>query len=235
MEKKSALTKDFPTPMTVWVPMLLALTLPIFYFYYGRYNSYERFFSSPGAEATLSPYLFEWIFAIVLFGIVPLLASIGLLGTKPKESGFSLGSFSKIWLIFLLSMALIILYAWGAARFYEFQEIYPRYKLIGMENDGIVMIYYTTLIIAILFREFFFRGFLLQALKVRLGGWGAIIFTAAISSPLYLNGSPVESTLAIPLNLIFGWIAYKSGSVFYTAILSALWFIAIDWFIILGI
>ncbi len=221
--------------MNVWVPMVLALTVPVFYFYYGRADSFVRFFSSPGAEAALSPYLFEWAFAIVIFGLVPLLADVGLLGKSPSESGFNSGHFSKVWHIFLLSLALIMLYAWGAARFYEFQDIYPRYKLIGMENSGIVVLYYGMLFLALLFREYFFRGFLLHTLKVNLGGWGAILFTAALSSPLFLNGSPVESTLAIPLNLLLGWIAYNSGSIFYTAILSGLWFIAIDWFIILGI
>jgi membrane protease YdiL (CAAX protease family) len=235
LSKKGIFKPEYPTPMAVWAPIGLALTIPVFYYYYGRSHSYIRFFSSSDATSTLSPYLFEWLFAIVLFGLIPLLTDIGLLGKKPGESGFSIGSVKNIWHVFTMSLLLILLYAWGAARLYEFQEIYPRYKLIGMENDGIIAVYYIILFLAVLFREYFFRGFLLHALKVHLGGWGAILFTAAIASPLYLNGSPVESTLAIPLNLLLGWLALKSGSVFYTAILSGLWFIALDWFIILGI
>lgn len=227
---------DIPrTPSAIWIPLLLALALPTFFYYYGRMESYTRFFQGPGGDVALAPVYYQWIFGLVVFLLIPLLSWTGLLGYPLKDSGLMAGNVKFGLIVFFPALAMFILYAWGAAKLYEFQDIYPFYKYIGMEKLLIVSCYYVLALLYFISREFFLRGFLLQSLKKYVGGMGAVFIAAVVASPLFVNGSPLESTIALVLNVFLGWLALRSGSIWYGSLLSWAWMLAIDWFIILGI
>jgi ABC-2 type transport system permease protein/sodium transport system permease protein len=74
--------------------------------------------------------------------------------------------------------------------------------------------------------EFFFRGYLLGALRGRMPAWGAIVLTGAVFGLFHANVGgliAVERVLSsMLLGLVLGWICWHTGSVIPGMVLHAL-------------
>lgn len=223
------------TKSNVWIPLLLGLLLSVFYFYHGRMSTYERFFSNNTITAPLLSVYYQWLSAVLIFLIVPSLTWSGVMGYRLQDMGLRLGEWKKGLIAVSIGLPLMLVYAFGASRMYEFQGIYPLYKYIGMENMWVIFRYYLTAFLFYFSYEAFIRGFIFNAMKDEFGVLGAILIAALVGAPVYIGASEMEGVLSIVLHLGFGYIAWKSRSFIYTALLSWVWLVAVDWFIILGI
>ncbi len=223
------------TKSNIWIPLLLALLLSVFYYYHGQMKTYDRFFSDNTMGAPLMSVYYQWMSAILLFFIIPVLTWTGIMGYRLKEMGFAFGDWKKGLIALGIGIPVMLGYAWGASRMYEFQDIYPLYKYIAMENTWLIIRYYFTALLFCFSYEAFIRGFVFNAMKDDVGVLGAVLIASLAGAPVYISASEMQGVLSIILHLSFGFIAWKSRSFFYTAILSWIWIVALDWFIILGI
>ncbi|MCK5684423.1 CPBP family intramembrane metalloprotease [bacterium] len=223
------------THSEVWLPLIPAFLLPVFYYYFGLSKSYELFFAGQGAELSATPVYYEWIFGILLFTLVPILSWTGLLGYKIKDLGFRFGPWKTALSSFAMMLVFMLGYAWIAARFEEFHEIYPKFKYIGMAENFEITKYYALAFLFFFSRELFFRGFVLQGLQRRLGPAAAILISSMAAAPLFAAASILEGTVGLMVNFLFATIAVKTHSFYYGAILSWIWMLSLDWMIIFGI
>jgi len=67
----------------------------------------------------------------------------------------------------------------------------------------------TAILVVPFFEEMIFRGFLLRALSQRLGGTGAVLFTATVFALLHRNA--YASGPAFVLGLLLGWLYWRTG------------------------
>ncbi len=227
--------KTMRTKSEIWIPLALALILPIFYFYYGRAGAYDLFFAAQGSDLNPASMYYEWSFGILFFSFVPLLTWTGVLGYPLKDIGFRTGRLLPAAALFTLSLILLLGYAFVATRFDEFHAAYPRFKYIGMENMHVIIRYYALALVFFFARELFFRGFLVQGLKDQLGMAAAILISTLAAAPMFAGASILEGTIAILVNLMYGFIAVRTGSFMYSALISWIWMIAVDWSIIYGL
>jgi len=223
------------TKSNIWIPLLLGLLMSVFYFYHGRMSTFERFFSNNTMTAPLLSVYYQWLSAVLVFLLVPLLTWTGVMGYRTKEMGFTFGDWKKGLIALGIGIPLMVAYAFGASKMYEFQGIYPLYKYIGMENMSVIVRYYLTAFLFYFSYEAFIRGFIFHSMKDEIGVLGAVLIASLVGAPVYIGTSEMEGVLSIVIHLSFGYIAWKSRSFIYTAILSWIWLICIDWFIILGI
>ncbi|MCK5521077.1 MAG: CPBP family intramembrane metalloprotease [Candidatus Marinimicrobia bacterium] len=227
--------KEIRTPSEAWLPLLPAFLLPIFFFYFGRAESFEIFFGAPGAELSTSPIYYEWGFGILLFTIIPILIWTGVLGYSIKDIGIHFGSVKKILLLFPAVFIFILIYAYIAANFQEFHLLYPRFKYIGMSDSNEIIKYYFIASLFIFSHELFFRGFIIQGLKNNLGPAAAILISSMAAAPIFAASSIMEGTIGIIVNLLYATLAVRSGSFLYSALLAWIWMFTLDWMIIYGI
>ncbi|MDK2976489.1 MAG: protease family protein [Candidatus Marinimicrobia bacterium] len=223
------------TKSNVWIPLLLGLLLSVFYFYHGRMSTFERFFSNNTITAPLLSVYYQWLSAVLIFFIIPSLTWTGVMGYRLKEMGLRFGDWKKGLLSLAIGIPLMVLYAFGASQMYEFQDIYPLYKYIGMENLWVILRYYLTAFLFYFSYEAFIRGFIFHAMKDEIGVLGAILIAALVGAPVYIGASEMEGIMSILLHMAFGVVAWKTRSFLYTAVLGWIWLMAVDWFIILGV
>lgn len=229
------MSKNVRTRSEVWLPLIPAFLLPIFFYYFGRSEAYMVFFASQGAELSAAPVYYEWIFGILLFSLIPILTWTGILGYKLADMGFKPGMAKSLLTTFLPMLILLLVYAYAASRFEEFHLNYPRFKYIGMSAAPEIIQYYGLALVFFFARELFFRGFIVQSLLPQLGPAAAILISSMAAAPVFATVPVIQGTLGIVINLLFGLIAVRTGSFIHTALLSWIWMLALDWLIIYGI
>ena len=80
------------------------------------------------------------------------------------------------------------------------------------------------MIVAPLFEEIFFRGFLFRGIANSwLGAPGAIVITAAVWALIHLQYSWTDIGMIFLLGLFLGYARYRTGSTTLTVLLHALW------------
>jgi len=80
--------------------------------------------------------------------------------------------------------------------------------------------------------EYFFRGFLLLGLSPRLGPVAANVLQAGIVTMAHLGKPGIELAAAFPASLLFGWLALRTGSIWYPLGIHWVVGVALDWFIL---
>jgi uncharacterized protein len=146
-----------------------------------------------------------------------LLAGLPILWLKLVErrglaqAGFTLGQ-PRVWLRWLLPLAALVLPAiLLATRLPTVHAAYPRLALARTQPWLLVP---STVAFAIygLGWEFFFRGFLLLGLSRHIRGW-AILVQAIPCTLLHIGKPNLEIMAAFPAALVFGAIAFRTGSI----------------------
>lgn len=75
-------------------------------------------------------------------------------------------------------------------------------------------LWFTALVMAPLFEEFYFRGFLLAGLmRSRLGPWGAVLSTSIIWTAIHLQYDSFELGVLLLFGIVLGWARVKTGSI----------------------
>ena len=101
-----------------------------------------------------------------------------------------------------------------------------------------ILVYFVSYVMYYIGWEYLFRGLLLKGTIDTVGPLGAILITTLISALIHTSiggfGKPMIETLsAIPAGFIFGYISFKTESIYYTLYIHALIGILTDLFIFL--
>ena len=120
-----------------------------------------------------------------------------------------------VWLVLTATAVLLYhLFAWVA----EPQNVAGYYLQIYEGTPYPVLFWLAIVVVAPLFEEIFFRGFMYRGLAgSRLGVPGAIAITAAIWAVIHSQYQPMLMGVVFVLGLFFGIARWRSGSVLMTS------------------
>ncbi len=177
-------------------------------------------FTEGGTYGFLAPSLYQFAAAFVLFLVVPWLIVTRLLGERPADYGWRMGTLRDNLLTLSWGIPLVFVLAALSAAKPEFQAQYPlfisrlpAFPLRG-QNVAVFALYEFTYVFYYVGYEFFFRGFALCGLKPAWGKWGAILFQAAVSTLLHYDKPLPELITAFPGGIVFGLVALRGRSLF---------------------
>lgn len=174
-----------------------------------------------------------FISSFLLFGAVPLALVVGLWHRNPREYGLQLGDWR--WglkaVAVLLPVVLFVL-VYPASQTVEMRDFYPLDR--QLENVGPSFLYHEVLRGVLFYTgwEFVFRGFALFGLRKYVGDWAAIAIQTILSFLWHVGFPTGEIVMSIPGGILFGYLALRTGSVFWPWLMH--WFIAVglDFFIL---
>jgi len=200
---------------------ILFITVVLFiYCYFGSYSFFDKTF-----QDTPNPEYFRIIYhhvaCFVLFFVVGLLYTKLIVKKNPKEMGLGFGD-HKTGLV-LCAAATVIMPLLGLSCVTD-PEMVASYPLVDLHIFGqwyYVLGYFGSYLLYYIGWEYLFRGIGLFGTEGKMGPLGAILFTGMISALIHTSiggfGKPMLETLsAIPAGLIFGWVAYKTKSIYYS-------------------
>lgn len=161
--------------------------------------------------ATLSLILFHYhslgslVLRYAFFFIALPTAGLLLIKQNPFDLGLRLGDYRR-WLIHvLIAGALGILVVAIGSRVGSVSEFYTA------RTDTGILQYIAERIVIIFAIEYIFRGFLLFGLKEKLGG-GAILVQMVPFAIMHIGKPEIEAVGCIFAGLYFGYIAFRTGS-----------------------
>lgn len=169
---------------------------------------------------TLSPTneLYRWLYSFgatfVTLGLVPAVIGCVLWNEKPSEWGLTLGQnkakFLLLSLVIFAAAFPLLIYASG---FTSIASFHPLSRLAVKYRKAFIM-YECCLLLYMAGWEFFFRGFLLSGLK-KVAGESAMFLQLIPYVIMHLERSAIEALAAIPIGFLLGYLANRSGSVWY--------------------
>jgi len=185
-----------------WVVMISALLILLYLWLdVRRMASYERYILVNAGALLWIPSL------IILLGFGQSLGDYGL-----TQGDIRLGRKLTPW----LSLAMVPL-LFLASRMSDFQRYYPVYRHYSIfdrpyASDLIYLLYFEMTYGFYLFCwEFFFRGYLLNGLRLKIGWWAVV--AQAIPFGLMHYGKPMpEMFLSFIGGCILGWVAWQCRS-----------------------
>lgn len=166
---------------------------------------------------TAIPYLYWAVSSVVIRILIPVLVIILWIGARPSEFGYRLrGVTSHAWLYLLMFLAMLPLLI-GASYMPAFQAKYPMYDdaIRGWSHFGLWELAYGIQFMGV---EGFFRGFLTFGLYPRFGYLSLFIMVIPYAL-VHVGKPPVEVFMAIPAGLLLGYVALKTRSWVFGALL----------------
>jgi uncharacterized protein len=166
----------------------------------------------------LGEYVFWSGFRVAAFFVLPALVVVLMPGERLRDYGLStVGFFRHLWIygvLFLIVLPAVIAVSFTTA----FANHYPFYKpwqspFFPRPVEWSDLIAWELMYAAQFFSlEFFFRGFMLQALKRSMGAYA--IFVMVVPYCMIHFGKPMPETLgAIAAGLALGTLALRTGSI----------------------
>ncbi len=173
----------------------------------------------------------HYVGALLLLGVLPVLAARLLLRLKPSELGLGLGRWREglLWLAAGVPVALLAARVGSGSEIMRF--VYPLdHDISGapgrfLPYAGMEFLYYGSW-------EVLFRGVILFGLRSRLGDGFANVLQTALSVLAHFGRAPDETFAAIPAGLLFGAVTLRLRSIWYIAILHWIVGAGVDWFIV---
>ena len=180
-----------------------------------RYNDHGR----------LSALAYWSLGNFVLYVAIPATVVLAIFRRPLSDYGLKLRGWHQCWWVYLAFYGLILPAVFLASQWESFQHKYPFYRLQPGEIPG-PRFYVWELLYAVQFvsLEFFFRGYMVQAGRRRLGPY--VIFVMTVPYCMIHFGKPIQETLgAIVAGIILGFMALKTRSIWLGAALH----IAVAW------
>ncbi|MCL7970568.1 MAG: CPBP family intramembrane metalloprotease [marine benthic group bacterium] len=163
------------------------------------------------------PYVYWGVSSAVVRILVPLLVIVVWIRARPSEFGYRIrGVTSHAWIY--LAMFLVMLPIVFAASFMPaFQAKYPMYDnaVLGPTHFALWQIAYGVQFLGV---EGFFRGFMTFGLYPRFGYLSLFIMVIPYAL-VHVGKPPVEVFMAVPAGLALGYLALKSRSWVFGALL----------------
>lgn len=199
---------------------LLWATIILFvYFYFGSYSAFEKYFPNT-ANVDYWKIIYHNTMSFVLFFVFGLFFSRFVLGNKFKEMGLGFGKY-KLGLILCAVATLIIpLLALSTTLDSSMVATYPLVNFSVYSKWYFVLGYFLSYLLYYIGWEFLFRSIILFSTEEKNIFLAIVISTmlsALVHSSIAGFGKPMIETLsAIPAGLIFGIIAVKTKSIWYS-------------------
>jgi len=213
----------------VWIILItVSVSLLVIHYMKSNHSFYqalfwiESLFDVPGHRLykAVQTSLFSELFAYLwwaswhylFFWLVPVLIVKLVLKDSLQNYGWQLGDTFKHWKIYLVAIVFFILFlSWFSFHSSSFAHYYPFYRLAYRSWFDLFAweILYLLQFVAL---EFFFRGFLLQGLRIPLGS----ISLAVMIVPYVMIHLPKlwpEATGAILFGIFLGILALRSRSI----------------------
>jgi membrane protease YdiL (CAAX protease family) len=213
--------------------LLILLLTPILltlWVYFGKHNTLPQTLFPSGGD--IAAVWYEYLAAFLLMFALPALLLWLFYRLSPRRLGVRLGDWRQglIWLG--IGTPFMLLAAYAGSLDPAMQAEYPQAHsvlgnlplLLGMEVG--YLIYYFAW-------EFLFRGCLFFGLEKQYGALAAVLIQTIPSSIVHIGKPFNESFSAIFAGLFFGFVAYRTRSIFYPMILHAIVGIGVDIFIVL--
>lgn len=219
-----------PTLILLLTPVLLTV-----FKYYGSKQWYDEMLSDTlvlGGNPEWTAALYVFLSSFVLFGLVPVLIIRFVFGERLSEYGFRLGDL-RFGLTALAVLApLFVASAYPSASMPEFRAEYPLYRGAG---DGWNSFALHALSYGLFYIgwETYFRGFMQFGLRGSFGDWNSILIQVLASCLVHIGKPAAETFSSILGGLVWGILAFRTGSLFYGLIIHWMLGVALDLFIVL--
>jgi membrane protease YdiL (CAAX protease family) len=211
--------------LILWIYLASAFALGMTFFHYRRFlkkgDDFRAFLGYFFAFFCL--FLVLPCLIIVIFSPAPLLFL--------KEAGLSPGNMGRGLMIAAAGSPLAVLAGFIGSRDVRLRRFYPFSKAACRSprtffifETAYLLLYYTAW-------EFFYRGVLFLPLVPVLGLIPALALQTVVSTLHHLGHPPSELFASLAAGVVFGLIAYWTGSFLYTIYLHALTGISTDTFI----
>jgi membrane protease YdiL (CAAX protease family) len=199
-----------PRPLVVLVAVCLGITLQE---YVGDRAVFKRYLPALAAGEYGELREFVWWTFWRFFGyvVVPVVAILALPGERLRDYYVSpVGFVKKLW-IYLGLFALVLPAVLVASTFRDFRLIYPFYKLANRSLTDLLA-WEAMYAVQFLSLEFFFRGFMLKALKPRFGAHAIFVMIVPYCM-IHFGKSALETLAAIIAGVVLGTLAMRTRSI----------------------
>ena len=174
--------------------------------------------------------IFQQVVVIfVFFGILPVLFNKFILKRSLQDVNVRIGDWRQglLWSGVLVVVSIIVILILD--HFFGFLKHYTVPISIIHSFKAFILYEFTGVIFLVFMYEFFFRGFMISILKMRLGYWAIIIQALTF---MLLAATIGDSTWKLVPYVVFaplaGVVVYKSGSILYSSTLQFLLFVILD-------
>jgi membrane protease YdiL (CAAX protease family) len=207
--------------LTIWV-------------YYGKQANLEQFLDGLRGcwNEDVTSTVYEYLAAFALMFGIPFLIVRLVFKKRLRDFGFQLGDAKTGMRFVAVGVPVLLVAAYLGASNPPIQAEYPLAKS-AMEVLPLFLIVEVFYLIYYLGWEFFFRGFMLFGLEERYGALLAILVQTIPSTIVHIGKPVSENSAAIIAGWVFGFVALRTRSIFYSLILHATIGIATDIFVTL--
>ncbi len=171
--------------------------------------------------------------AFVLMGILPSLIVAFVFKEKLSDYGLTVGLLRRTVANFFLFLPVMLVLGWSSGNTREFYGVYPYNPLAGVSWGLLVVHSLTYLFLYYLSWEFMFRGFIQLGLTQTVGVVPAVL-TQVLASTMLHYGHPASETFGcVAGGFLWGFLVYRTKSIFSGWGQHAALGIALDWSLIL--
>lgn len=163
------------------------------------------------------PYVYWGFSSLFIRILVPVLVIVLWMGRRPADFGYRLrGVTSHAWLYLLMFVVMVPVLV-AASYMPAFQAKYPMYDnaILGWSHFGLWELAYGIQFMGV---EAFFRGFMTFGLYPRFGYLSLFIMVIPYAL-VHVGKPPIEVFMAVPAGLLLGYLALKSRSWVFGALL----------------
>jgi membrane protease YdiL (CAAX protease family) len=218
------------------VLLLSAPVLLTVYRYHGYADTFRAAFPSLGGAPSADLLSRFWQFGavFVLLLVVPL--AYARWGMKVRAADVGLGAGDWRWGLKVTAALLpvVVAVAWAGARMPDVRAEYPMARTLVADHAWLLWYEAAYVLLYYVAWESYFRGVLVFGVAPYLGAAPAILIQT-ISSCLIHIGKPEGEILgSIAAGVAFGWLAWRSRSIWYGVALHAALGVLTDLFVIFG-
>jgi membrane protease YdiL (CAAX protease family) len=166
---------------------------------------------------SLLPYLYWAAMSLLVRIVAPCLIIWLVLRESVRDFGYRVRGITKHAYVYLVLFALMVPIVLAASFLQGFQNKYPMYgqAILGWDHFAYHQIAYGIQFFGV---EAFFRGFLTFGLYKRFG-YSALFVMVIPYSMVHFGKPPIEVFAAVPAGLILGYLALKTRSWIFGALL----------------
>ncbi|HXF96018.1 MAG TPA: CPBP family intramembrane glutamic endopeptidase [Gemmatimonadales bacterium] len=169
--------------------------------------------------------------AVLVLGIAPVAAARLSTGFSLGELGLGLGRGREGARWLAVGLPLAVLAGWVGSHSAALRAVYPLDA--GLDADpGRFLPYALVQLGYFASWEVLFRGVLLFALRPRTGAGLANALQTALSVTAHFGRALDETGAALGAGVVFGWVAMRTGSVWYGAVIHWVVGVSQDWFVV---
>ena len=167
------------------------------------------------------PALSFWIFVIMLFYFaIPALIIKFMFHKNLSDYGLNFKIEKDFWKIYLQCALVMIPLVYLVSLTEGFSSKYPFLRVYdGQPYFGSTLLIWELIYFFQFFGlEFFFRGFLVQSLKPKLGIYAIFVMTIPYCM-IHFGKPPLETFAAIFAGIFLGWLSYKNNNIWLGLVL----------------